>query len=279
MKLDERQYAFAGYDGLRDRVFVESTEPVDEVQQGVAEALDRRGADQGVADIALADGSLRIRLREAGHVRQANRGSDTAPFFGGGRIRVAVPGGRANCSTGFYLNSATNGTVMVTAGLCSDANGADVDNGNLSADLGAIEGRRFPDPDLSLIDGSQYAATSFAWNDQTTAKAVTGSAEPALGVTYCQFGYVALRKCSTYIDLDTELNDGGITRHLALTSSPGGPGQSLGSPGDSGGGSLGRLATRSAHAAPSWAVSAMRKVASALITNSAPSRIRMTRPS
>lgn len=78
--------------------------------------------------------------------------------------------------------------------------------------------------------------TSFAWNDQTTAKAITGSGEPALGVTYCQFGYVALRKCSTYIDLDTELTDGGITRHLALTSSPGGPGQSLGSPGDSGGG-------------------------------------------
>lgn len=127
---------------------------------------------------------------------------------------------------------------MVTAGHCSEGlNGRAVWNGNQTAQVGTTEAAHFPDPDLALIDGSAYAARSYSWNDQTTNKAISASAEPTTGVVYCQMGATNLRICAAYSALDVTLEDaGGITRHLAQANGPSGPGMSLGSVGDSGGG-------------------------------------------
>jgi hypothetical protein len=171
-------------------------------------------------------------------VSRAGRTNNTSPFYGGGKINVSVPQGLNLCTTGFYISSSSNGTVMVIAGHCSEGlNSRAVWNGNNSAQIGNTEGVRFPDPDLGLIDGSSFDDRSFAWNDQTTHKDISGALEPTTGVAYCQFGAVSLRRCYSYIALDVAYEDVyGVTNHLALAAQPSGPGQSLGTGGDSGGG-------------------------------------------
>ncbi len=228
------EFAAVGYDGLVDAVVITSTFTVDEVVAGVAAGL----PDPGRVDAAVGSQILRIEVAEPGASPLLGRANDTSPFWGGGKTRTLFTGYYNQCTTGFYLNSTTNGTVMLTAGHCSEGqNGRAVWNGNQSAKVGTTEAAHFPDPDLALIDGSAYAARSYSWNDQTSNKAISSSAEPTTGVVYCQMGATSLRVCAAYNALDVTLeHEGGITRHLARASGPAGPGGSLGSPGDSGGG-------------------------------------------
>jgi hypothetical protein len=184
-----------------------------------------------------ARGTVRLAQSERGE-RRVSRTNDTSPFYGGGRTRTLFPTYVLLCTTGFYINSTTYGTVMVTAGHCSEGNnGKKVNNGNDTASLGSTEGVHLPDPDLGLIDGSDYAAATFGAGDQTTWKSVTESANPAIGVTYCQYGATSLRRCYQYASLTEHFCDtAGCTYSLAYAYGPSGPGGSLGSGGDSGGG-------------------------------------------
>lgn len=175
---------------------------------------------------------VRVVESEAGSVsRMAGRLADTAPFFGGARISLPLGG----CSTGFYLNSATRGTVMLTAGHCA-SNGTTVRNWNDTLTVGVIEGRSLPNPDLAVIDGQSYAARSFSANDNTSSKAISNAVNPTTGATYCQLGGFSYRICSTYSSLNAQFCDAsGCTNDLAFTSRDCTLG-TLVRPGDSGGG-------------------------------------------
>ncbi|MFN8517920.1 MAG: hypothetical protein U0667_00710 [Chloroflexota bacterium] len=226
-------FASAGYDALSDAVIVHATFDTQDVVRALEAAASVRRPSDYVAD-ARRDETLRLRKNERGDATRSSRTSDSSPFRGGARIHI----GNAGCTTGFYIDSNTNGTVMVTAGHCSNGNnGRTVWNGNDSEQVGTTEGVRFPNPDLVLIDGAAYNARSYAWNDQTTTKAVTGSANPTTGVVYCQFGATTLRVCYAYDSLSEQFCDeSGCTNSLAFTEAPQGPNCSMGSGGDSGGG-------------------------------------------
>lgn len=77
----------------------------------------------------------------------------------------------------------------------------------------------FPDPDLAVIDGQQYAARSFSAINDTSSKAISNAVNPTTGVTYCQMGSVLQRVCSAYSSLNAQFCDaGGCTNGLAYTS-------------------------------------------------------------
>jgi hypothetical protein len=174
-----------------------------------------------------------------GSVLRLGRLDDVSPYKGGGRI-ITADG--QPCSTGFYVNSSTFGTVMVTSGHCADANGETILNGNMIHSLGTIEGRQLPNPDLALIDGRTYLARSFAWEDNSTLKSVANSANPLTGTYYCNLGSFSQRVCSTYSSLNMQFCDvEGCTTGLAFTSQhcQYGP---LAEGGDSGGGIVRELA-------------------------------------
>jgi len=234
-KVAAGDYIAAGYDGLHDAVIVNTTLDAGDIARAMSRELVKHGRQDlsHVVENTKSKGTVRIAHSEHA-VRRASRTTDTSPFFGGGRIRDTFGG----CTTGFYINSTTNGTVMVTAGHCTNGqNGITWFNGDGSASLGASEGVHFPDPDLGLIDGSGYASDTFGGNNQTTVKSVTASADPATGVTYCQYGATSLRKCYAYTSLNYQFCDSsGCTNNLAFSSGPAGPGGSLSSAGDSGGG-------------------------------------------
>lgn len=213
-------YSSVGYNVLTDSVDVITT-------------LDPIWVTNRIGDAASKAGStLRIQTSDKGGVnRSAGRLADTEPFFGGGRIHISGNG----CSTGFYINSTTRGTVMLTAGHCTASDGVTVWNGSDTLTLGTIEGRSFPDPDLATMDGKSYAARSFSANNDTSSKAISNAVNPGTGATYCQMGSYIQRVCSSYSSLDTQFCDPGCTNHLAFTSRlcSSGP---LALSGDSGGG-------------------------------------------
>lgn len=213
------------YDVFTDSLNIVTTEPADQVRSRIA-AVDPE------ASKLEAQGALRVTTAEAGAVqRLAGRLADTPPFFGGGRICTDT----GACSTGFYIDSATRGTVMLTAGHCG-VNGDPVLNGNEQLVVGLIEGRSFPNPDLAVIDGNTYAARSFSANDNSSSKAISNAVNPTTGVTYCQMGWVSRRVCSSYSSLNAQFCDeAGCTNGLAFTSRPCSSGP-LGQEGDSGGG-------------------------------------------
>jgi streptogrisin B len=227
-KLGTDEWASSGYDALTDSVVVQTTNQLD-----TARALDVTLAEAaGTATFASArdSGTLRIHEMPRGSVRKG-RLNDLSPFRGGAKIETDL----GFCSTGVYINSATQGTVMVTAGHCTLGNGNTIFNGNFTSQLGTTEGDQYPDPDLIVIDGKNYNPRSFAANDNTTWKEVTGSADPTTGVTYCQVGYVSKRKCYSYSALDETICDEGCTNHLARAAA-GIQGGLLNQSGDSGGG-------------------------------------------
>lgn len=227
-------FSSAGYDGLRDSVFVMATAPAGDIKRAVEHEV--TGVDDIKSDV------LRVTTLKPGQMGNASRGADGTPHWGGARIITNVGG----CSTGFYLNSSTHGTVMLTAGHCYNGNGDVTTNGNNTANVGASEGVSRNAPDLALLDGSTYAATSYSANNQTTAKAISASGNPTTGVVYCQMGATSLRKCSAYSSLNASATtDTGTTHGLAYTSGPSGPGGSLGSGGDSGGGVFRELSSNS----------------------------------
>jgi putative intracellular protease/amidase len=224
-------FSSVGYDALLDAVTAISTAPIADIVATVDAAVPGDSAD------ALANGALRISAAMPGDFSGASRGADTSPYWGGARIWTDVGG----CTTGFYLNSSTNGTVMLTAGHCYGGNGVSTDNGNHTAVVGTSEGRSI-DPDTALIDGQSYYRRSYSWNDQTSNKLISEASNPTTGVVYCQMGATSLRICSAYSALDVDADYGGHVRHhLAYTSGPSGPGGSLGSAGDSGAGTYREL--------------------------------------
>lgn len=228
LNVGEDGFASVGYDALQDSVHVLTTLPTAEVIDAM------EGIHPNSAKQALERGTLRIEAAKSGDVSLASRNADTSPFWGGARILTNV----GSCSTGFYVNSTTNGTAMVTAGHCFNGlNGKNVTNGNGSASLGTSEHASLNDPDLALIDGAAYANRSYSAPDQISFEPITASGEPATGVVYCQMGASSLIRCSTYSSLDETINvPTGVTHHLAYTSGPSGPNGSLGTGGDSGGG-------------------------------------------
>lgn len=237
LDLGEDESAVSGYDALVDAAFVLSARPDSEIEA----ALDRSFASSGGSDQILksrASGLLRLRQIQLGPVR-STRNADTSPHWGGARTRTSLGGGLIGlCTTGFYINSATNGTAMVTAGHCANdgQNGLTVRNGDASVVMGTTEGGRFPDPDLGLIDGGAYSGRTYSSTNQTSNKAIASGGGPATGTVYCQYGATSLRRCYSYSSLSVQLCDGGCTNGLAFAQGPSGPGGSMGSGGDSGGG-------------------------------------------
>jgi hypothetical protein len=229
------QFSSVAYNAHTDSVELITTEDPVAMRNEVASRLGQaRGASE---DAAFADADLQIVEAEASAATRLGRLNDTAPFWGGGKL--IYPDG--NCSTGFYINSATNGTVMVTAGHCG-ASGTTVWNGDNTLVVGVVEGRRFPDPDLAVLDGIAYAPRSFSANNNTSSKAISGATSPSLGTTYCQMGYVTRRVCSSYSSLNAQYCDvNGCTNGLAFTSRSCDIGK-LGQKGDSGGGVYRELA-------------------------------------
>ena len=223
--LDVKPQGFwsVAYDALTDSMTVISTEPM----PGLIAAIAARGASE--TNAAVAAGTLRLIPASAGDFVNAARGSDSEPFWGGARISTDV----GLCSTGFYLNSATFGTTMLTAGHCFNVNGDITWNGDSSLKVGTSEARSYPDPDLALLDGETYFPRSYSANNQTASKPISASANPTTGVVYCQMGATSLRICSAYSSLEA---DAVGAHHLAYTQGPAGPSGSLGSGGDSGAG-------------------------------------------
>lgn len=176
LDLGEDESAVSGYDALVDAAFVLSARPDSEIEA----ALDRSFASSGGSDQILksrASGLLRLRQIQLGPVR-STRNADTSPHWGGARTRTSLGGGLIGlCTTGFYINSATNGTAMVTAGHCANdgQNGLTVRNGDASVVMGTTEGGRFPDPDLGLIDGGAYSGRTYSSTNQTSNKAIAKS--------------------------------------------------------------------------------------------------------
>lgn len=227
MDVGSTGFSSVGYDSSLDAVTVITTAPTAGVIKGI------EAAAPGATVSALADGTLRITAAKPGEFGAASRGADTSPFWGGAKISTDKGG----CTTGFYLSSSTNGTVMLTAGHCYSGNGASTQNGNHTAVVGTSEGYSI-DPDTALIDGQFYFHHSYSWNDQTSHKAITEASNPTTNVVYCQMGAWSLRICAAYSALDVDATYDGHTRHhLAYTDLRRGPGiLPLGLNGDSGGG-------------------------------------------
>ena len=150
-------FSSVGYDSSLDAVTIITTAPTAGVIEGI------EAAAPGTTTDALADGTLRITPARPGDFGAASRGADTSPFWGGAKISTDKGG----CTTGFYLNSSTNGTVMLTAGHCYSGNGVSTQNGNHTAVVGTSEGFSI-DPDTALIDGQSYFHHSYSGNDQTS---------------------------------------------------------------------------------------------------------------
>ena len=229
----------SGYDALTDSVFVEGSTDVESLADAVVNALGR-GSARTVVDKARNGRTLRL-TADAVAPALVGRFNDSPAYFGGGRTRTDTQDGFIHlCTTGIYLSSTTFGTVMATAGHCSSGlNGKPVRNGDNSRSVGTTEGAHFPNPDLELIDGQSYAATTFSGNNSTSISTVTGSTMPSTGVTYCQYGATSLIRCYAYISLDTTVCDSpgvNCTQHLAYTQGPSGRNGSLASGGDSGAG-------------------------------------------
>lgn len=223
LAVDPKEFWSVAYDALTDSMTVISTGPLPDL----ANSIESRGAAD--AQAALAAETLRLIPASAGDFADASRGADGEPFWGGARILSDVGG----CTTGFYLNSASFGTTMLTAGHCFNGNGDVTWNGNSSFAVGTSEGRSYPDPDLALLDGETYAPRSYSAKNQTSSKAISASGNPPTGVVYCQMGATSLLICSAYSSLDADALG---AHQLAYTSGPSGPSGSLGSGGDSGGG-------------------------------------------
>jgi hypothetical protein len=215
------EFSSVAYNVLTDSVDIITTLQPDEVNALLG--LDATSGTGGVVRITHA--------REDSLRRLAGRLSDSEPFWGGAKVQTAS----AACSTGFYINSTTRGTVMLTAGHCF-SNGQTIKNGDNSLTVGVLEGRSLPDPDLAVIDGETYAARSYSANNVGSSKIIHSSANPATAVTYCSMGYVLQRVCSQYSSLTAQFCDAfGCTNSLAFTSRPCSTG-ALGKAGDSGGG-------------------------------------------
>lgn len=122
------------YDVFTDSVVITTTLDPDSVREAINDRLPAGAAPFSNSDVN-ADSALRVESAAAGSVGRKTRSADTPPFFGGGRIELPDGG----CSTGFYISSVSNGTVMVTAGHCG-INGDAVLNGNLSRTLGSVSG-------------------------------------------------------------------------------------------------------------------------------------------
>ena len=233
--MGEGDFGSAGYDAITDAVTVDSTFPIDEVLGAIESALGGTTPTAGEADVTR----VQITRSERGSVSRASRTDDAPDFYGGAKIQIDIgTGSTFKCTTGFYINSASNGTVMLTAGHCSNYGTwpLTVYNGNVTYTLGSTESVHFPDPDLAVIDGSTYAAYSYSAQNQTSFKPIKSSSEPEVSTSYCQFGYASLRICSTYNALDSQYCDSfGCTNHLAYTSRTC-PSGDLSVPGDSGAG-------------------------------------------
>lgn len=242
--LDRRPegFAMAGYDALLDAVVIRTSED----SKDVLATVEQIGPG---ATTSIPAGALRVEVRDPAIASPNGRYNDAPSYWGGARIYVDVGGGLAKaCSTGFYINSATNGTVMVTAGHCSmrdsnlvALNGRSVSNGDWTRNVGTTEGNKWPNPDLAVIDGQAYGAVSYSENDSTGSDNIRNSwTAPATGVTYCHYGQVSKRKCFQLSSLNVTNCPSGwgglCTTGLAFTSGPSGPGGTIVSGGDSGGG-------------------------------------------
>jgi hypothetical protein len=228
MRFDVGEFAAVAYDAITDAVIVQSTRP---------DAVVRSAVEAAGADRLDAGASLRTDRFASGAVSRLGSYNDFAPFYGGARIYVALGGGYyGECSTGFYLDSATNGTVMLTAGHCAEVNGHPVWNGDFSVQIGNIEGRHLPDPDLALIDGSNFSPHSYSWSNATSFKQISASANPSTAVTYCMLGATLQRRCYAYSSLTAQFcDDWGCTNNLAWAVRSTSQG-AMNAGGDSGGG-------------------------------------------
>jgi hypothetical protein len=191
-KLIDEQFISVGYNPYTDKIAVISSLPVDEINR------DLPNPD----DVAVSSGSA----------ARTGRNDDGPPHYSGARL--VFPGGQ--CSSGFYATSGY-GPFMLTAGHCGNLYDA-VSNGTGSSSFGSVAARSFPNPDLMIINGSTYAGRVYNAANTTSNTGVSGSGDPSLGVSYCNFGSFILLACSNYNILSTQYCDtGGCTNNLAYT--------------------------------------------------------------
>lgn len=228
---DSGEFSSVAYNVFTDSVELATTLDVGLIRDAVGDEFQKTTG--ALLDLALANADLVIvASAPSADNRLAGRLTDTTPFYGG--AKVIYPNG-SGCSTGFHINSGTNGTVMVTAGHCG-TNGSVLVNGQGSIVVGTVEGRSLPDPDLALIDGKDYAGRSYSANNTSSSKRITDARNPGTGTLYCQMGYKVQRLCASYSSLSAQYCDiQGCTNLLAFTSRSCDIGV-LGLPGDSGGG-------------------------------------------
>jgi hypothetical protein len=232
LELGDADFATSAYDALEDAVLVATTLLPHLVSDAIGKELDGNSGLESVASSVKA-GTLRITQASPGSSSRMGRNDDSEPFRGGSRIRL----GDAVCSTGFTLGGTAWGTVEVTAGHCG-TNGTSVWNGQSSNLVGTLRGRSLPNPDLAVIAGKNYVAKSYSAYNLTSSKNISGSANPATGVSYCQMGAISWRVCTSYDALNAAFcDDSGCTNNLAYAEQ-GCSTQSgdLARPGDSGGG-------------------------------------------
>lgn len=238
-------FVTAGYSALLDAAVFRTSVSTD----AVLTALQR--VDSSLSLTSSTDGQLRVHSHDASIAAPAaGRYNDSSPYWGGAKIYVDIGGGFAKaCTTGFQINSSTNGTVMVTAGHCSmndnnlvALNGRTTWNGSgsFSVVIGTTEGNKWPQTDVVAIDGQTYGTRSYSANDALSSRIISGQSSPGTGILYCQYGQVMQRVCFQLESLSITNCppewDGICTSNLAMATGPSGPGGSLTSQGDSGGG-------------------------------------------
>lgn len=215
LSYDKGEFSGVHYNPYTDEIVVLSSNV-----QRLREAV----SSDAVAAKLATDSDLSFVAQSSADASRLGRTADTAPHWAGANIIV----GGAGCSSGFYVSSGF-GPFMLTAGHCG-AVGSSVTNGTGSSSFGTIAARAFPDPDIEIMNGATYSGRVYSANDNTSNKAVFGSSNPSLNVTYCQYGAQSRRVCGAYSNLSAQFCDvSGCTNNLAFTT------QSGAIPGDSGG--------------------------------------------
>jgi hypothetical protein len=170
-------------------------------------------------------------------VSRAGRGDDGSPHFGGARIHL--PNHTAGCSSGVVLIRARV-RHMITAGHCYSA-GANIYSGPRY--YGLINIKRFPNPDLALINGNAGSSgqgsqgyTNLAFTDPggPPIRTVSSRWRTVVGHIVCTGGGYSRERCGARVNTTnaTFCDSRGCTRRLARAQNPG---QLTAQLGDSGG--------------------------------------------
>ncbi len=160
-----------------------------------------------------------------------SRPSDAAPHYAG----AVIKNNQTNnyCSSGYKVWSSAYGAFALSAGHCGDLNQTFNSGGNFYGTVMADA----PNPDVLMMNGSTYTGRTYSENDDTSWRAINGTAVPSTNQSYCNNGAFSRETCANPWSVDAEflVPSAGVTiPHLIVQKRECAWGI-LGRPGDSGG--------------------------------------------